>query len=113
MSKLRKELNDARIELDVVEKMRCTQEEDKKYRQLIKEGKSLPDNIYSNSEFPGSFMKLITSDLTTDELRELMLYKQTLYLQGIKGAVVFMAVVVGLPALVGFFILMSGVVGGI
>lgn len=102
MSKLRKELYEARKELDLLEEVRCDKEEDKIYQRYLEEGKELPNHIYENSEIKGSFMKVIYTDLSPDEIEELMLYRQTIHLQKIRGSVTFLAVIIGIPAVIVF-----------
>ena len=49
---LREELQNFKYDFDVLQKIPCTEKENKEYKQLVKAGKPLPKDIYPFGNIP-------------------------------------------------------------
>ena len=103
MSNLKKELNEIMLELGLVRHEPCSLEENDKYQKMERKDENLPDGISSDedSAYP-IFKKIVTSDLSTEEINNLMMYRQTLYLKSIKSSMIFFVVLSIISLIVSF-----------
>lgn len=68
-----------------------TQKNARRFKKMLKEKKPLPEGVYASQD--GDFYRLRQSDLTEEEIKEFLLYKQLDYLSSIKNSVLFFVVV--------------------
>ena len=102
---LRDELRTRRFEFDLLQRIPCTKQENKKYQRLLVNGGTLPDGVYAYVYDNGvtsttEFYTLYETDLTESEIREYFTYKQLDLIRTIKNCVVFFTVltIIGLFA---------------
>ncbi len=98
MSSLRDELKDLYLELGIFEKYPCSKEENKQFGELANNREQLPDGVHQAND--GSFYRFVKTDMSKEEIEELLLCRQICYLKTIKTAVIFLA---ALP-IVGLFL---------
>lgn len=95
--KLKKELEELKLQLGMLQKLECTEEQNAVYRTYIAQGKPLPTGIFTNYT-PGSpiefatFYTIQSTALSKEELAEYIQYKQLRSLITIKRCVVFFTV---------------------
>ncbi len=111
---LRKRLTEYKMDFDLLEKIPCSQEENKEYEQLLKEGKPLPEDvfpyIYDDGEVSTSeFYTVYEAELSEAETMQYLTFKKLYYLHTIKICVVFFTVltVIGLVAGIFAFLMMT------
>lgn len=102
---LRKKLRSHKFEFDLLQKIPCSNNENKEYSQLLRESGSLPDGvfpyIYENSEISSTdFYTIYQTDLTESEINEYLTYKQLSLIRTIKNCVLFFTIltVIGMVA---------------
>lgn len=91
MKNSKDELQQLRLEYGALEKEFCNTEECKAFKKMLKEKKPLPEGVYASQD--GEFYRLRKSDLTEEEIKEFLLYKQLDFLSSIKNSVLFFVVV--------------------
>ncbi len=94
---LRNELQQLRFDMNFLQKIDCTKEENKTYKQMLKNGESLPDGVYQHrdsttGEYIDSFYTVWDPDLTDTEKQEYIRYQEFLHIKTIKNCVVFFTV---------------------
>lgn len=120
MNNLQKEIVELKIKHGFIEKHPCSLDEIKQYEKLKTEGLPLPDNIMM--QFNGSYVRLCESDLTKDEINELLqlrkieyeriqvdyLKRQDKQLDTIKNGMTFFVVLTIVSLCIGVYFLISG-----
>ena len=120
MNNLQKEIVELKIKHGFIEKHSCSQDEIKQYEKLKTEGLPLPDNIMM--QFNGSYVRLCESDVTKDEINELLqlrkieyeriqvdyLKRQDKQLDTIKNGMTFFVVLTIVSLCIGVYFLISG-----
>ena len=109
---LRKEIEQMQFDLNFMQKIDCSKEDNKKYAALLKAGNPLPKDIYQNKyndsgEYYDEFYKLESSGLTDDEKRMYMEYKKLLHIKTIKNSALFFVILTILNIVVAFFFFMG------
>ena len=93
---LRDELRQIRFDMNFLQRIDCTKEENKAYSKMIKNGESLPDGVYQYRDSYGnnieSFYTIFDSGLTDAEKQEYIQYQKLLHIITIKNCVVFFTV---------------------
>ena len=94
---LRKELQNFKYDFDILQKIPCTEKDNKEYKQLVKAGKALPKDIYPFGHDAGTpsdseFYKLYAADLSDAELAEYLTYKKLSMLKTIKNCLLFFTI---------------------
>ena len=93
MSILRKEIVDVKLELGIFHLIPCTSEENEKYKEMEQKEDDLPIDIIKPYSSPNPrYEKIVESDLSSEEINKLMMYRQTLYLKSIKSSMTFFVV---------------------
>ncbi len=87
--KLRKELLELETDLKIKEFEKCTSEEVKEYKKLIKEKKKIPDGIFQDGN--GWFYRALESELSEKEIEMVLRYRQTDYLRAIRNIMIYFA----------------------
>lgn len=101
---LKEELDSYRIDFNIWEKIPCTKQESQKYKKILAEGGTLPENVFNYTDDwtrdGEEFYTIQKSDLSEEEIKELLMYKQLSMVKTIKNCVVFFTVltVIGLIA---------------
>lgn len=106
---LREELMAYRFEFDVLQKVPCSKQENKEYKEYLKNNGVLPEGVYAFENDNGTptdeFYTVAASDLSKDEIQEYLSYKKLSLIKTIKNCTVFFTVLVIL-GLLGYFLLM-------
>ena len=96
MDKIRDELHTYRDEYGLSRKTLCVLNENKEYRQILKDEGELPDGVYpdtSEKNVDDMFFYTVTKpNLTESEIMEYLIYKKLELLRVIKRCVVFFTV---------------------
>lgn len=99
MSDLRGNLNFLRLEHGIIQKIFYSTEECKNFKKLQKENDHLPIGVFKDSD-SGKYYKLIKTDLTDQEINELINYRQTSCLYSIKYGVTFFVVLTAISLVI-------------
>jgi hypothetical protein len=89
MKDLHDELRQMKCELDLVQRVYCSKEEEKRYRRMAKEKQPLPDDVRSDES---GYFRYVETDLSGEELDKLLLYRQISYLRTTKNCMLFFMV---------------------
>ncbi len=94
---LKKELNYLQYELQLLQKSDCSKEENKKYKELLKQGQDLPEGIYRYKAESGEYLDQFytihkPTELSSDERMEYILLKQFQQVKTIKNCVLFFTI---------------------
>lgn len=103
---LKKELRDFYLESLLLQKIDCSNEENKKYSQMKKNNEPLPSGVYEY-EMENIFYTEYKPDLTQEEKLEYIAFKQLKMINTIKNCTVFFTVLTVVSLLITFFVLMS------
>ena len=102
------ELQAFRREFGITQRVPCSKEDNKKYAQMVKDGTSLPADVYKytydNEE--SEYYTIYTPKISADELSELLTYKKLGYLHTIKNCAVYF-VVLSVITLCAYLIILS------
>lgn len=105
---LRNSLNNLRQEFQITQKQPCSTEDEKKYSQLMAEGRTLPENIIVSKDYGMGnevtyhFYTTKNLELSNEELSEYIMLKQLKNIQTIKNCVVFFTVLSVVSLLISF-----------
>lgn len=99
--RVKDELLAYRLEFGVVDKKQCTQEENKLYSELLKEGKPLPKGVFKYVDLDNWFYTVEGDELNDAEKSEYLAYKQLNMLKTIKNCVLFFTVLAGIGLVFG------------
>ena len=109
---MRKKLRMYKFEYDLLQKIPCSKQENKEYLQLLKNGETIPENIYRYKSSNGipldEFYTIYEPDLTDEEIQEYLTYKQLEMLKTIKQCIVFFTVLTVVSLLIYFFMFIYG-----
>lgn len=89
MKNPREELARLKYELGIEEFVYCSPEEQEEFKKLRKENKPLPEGVKIDAV--NNFYRYETR-LTPEEIKELLLYRQTKYLRIIKNCVLYFTI---------------------
>ena len=110
-SKFDEDLLQLKYESGLCKEVDCSEEENKKYLELLKRKKALPIDIAQRQEMNGTkwdkFYKVVPMDISYEELQEYCLLKQTKNLNTIKKCVVFFTVLTAISLFVTVILLFS------
>jgi hypothetical protein len=90
-------------EIGILEKERCTMEEEKQFEKL----NILPNNVFQNNL--AESYKINKPDLTDNELFQLILAKQTKWIRTLKDSVIF-SVILSILLIVGITIIVVKII---
>lgn len=108
MKNLRQELNNIMFELDIFQKLPCSKEENKIFNNLKKNNEKLPDGVYEYSNFYNNeYYRIEKTDLTDEEIEDLMKYRQIFYLKSIKDSMIFFQIFAIISILILFVLLIN------
>ncbi len=106
---IQKEIRYTKLELGLLERTDCTDEENQDYLQMIRNGQPLPEGIFQH-ETPGGekideFYRLYDSKPTESELQEYLALKQYQELSTIRRCMVTLTVIAVIASALGLWIL--------
>ena len=109
---LREELRSYKFEFDLLQKIPCSKQENKKYAQLLKENGVLPEGVYAyidDNDEPSKteFYTIYETDLTKSEIEEYLTYKKLDLIKTIKNCVMFFTILTIVSMIVYFLIMTS------
>ena len=109
---LRNELRSHKFQFDLLQKIPCSAQENKKYQDILKAGGTLPEGIFAyvsanGEEFTTQFYTIYETDLTEAEIQEYLTYKQLSLIRTIKNCVVFFTALTVTGMIVAFFLVAS------
>lgn len=86
---LKEALRSCKVDLDLLQKIPCSPEENEEYKQKLKENGKLPEGVYpyindNGKKSRSKFYTVYEPDLTEAELEEYLKYKQLSILNTIK-----------------------------
>ncbi len=106
---LRDKLRAHKFEFNLLQKIPCSEQENKEYKKLLKEGGTLPKGVYAyeyeDETSTGEFYTVYEAELTEAEIKEYLTYKQLSYIRTIKNCVLFLTVLVIIKIIVYLFLL--------
>ena len=107
---LRDELRSFKYEFDLLQRIPCSEQENKEYQKLLKDGGVLPEGVfayvYGNGETSTTeFYTVYETDLTESEITEYLTYKKLNLIRTIKNCVMFFTVLT-IIGMVAYFIIM-------
>ena len=103
MKDLKKELFELRVELDIIQSVYCSKDEEKQIKELTKHKQLLPDDIHTESD--GTHFRFVNTDISKEDLDELLLYRQIKYLKTIKNSIIFFVVLTVISIICTFYLL--------
>lgn len=104
---LMKELNDLQYELQLLQRIDCSKEENKKFKELLKQGQELPNGIYRYKTENGEELDLFytihkPTELNSEDRMEYILLKQFQQMKTIKNCVLFFTVLTVISLVITF-----------
>ena len=109
---LREELNSLKLEIGQLQRIPCSDEDNKVFEKILDEEKPLPDGVYQYMYDDGElsttkFYTVEKADLTDSEIQEYLTYKQLSMVNTIKKCVLFFTVFTVISIIVSAFALLS------
>lgn len=105
---IRERLRSYKFDFDLLQKIPCTQEENKAYLAMVKAGEPLPDGVFRYEYQSGiesdEFYTVYEPELTADEIAQYLTYKKLHMLRTIKNCVVFFVVLTIVSMVLGFIL---------
>ena len=108
---LKEELRSYQFEFDVLQKIPCSEKENKEFRKILKNGGQIPEGVYPYLEADGTtsnsdFYTIYESNLSEDEMNQYLVYKKLKFLKTIKNCIVFFTVS-QILAIIGAMVILS------
>lgn len=106
---LREELCDYKYEFDLLQRIPCTNEENKQYQRILKETGTLPDGVYAyvydtDETSTTQFYRIYETDLSDAEIQEYLTYKKLSLIKTIKNCAMFFTILT-IISMIAYFIL--------
>ena len=105
---IKQKLRSYKFDFDLLQKIPCTQEENKAYLDLLKAGQPLPEGVFRYEYQSGiesdEFYTVYEPELTADEIAEYLTYKKLHMLRTIKNCAVFFVVLTIVSMVLGFIL---------
>ena len=103
---IKQKLRSYKFEFDLLQKLPCSQEENKAYLDLLKAGQPLPEGVFRYEYQSGiesdEFYTVYEPELTAEEISEYLTYKKLHMLRTIKNCVVFFVVLTVIFLVLGY-----------
>ena len=103
---IKKRIRDYKYQFDLLQKIPCSKEENKRYAQL-KEENQLPENVKEYEDLANQFYTIYTPELTEQEISEYLTYKKLSLLNTIKNCMVFFTVLTIISLVLALFLGMN------
>jgi hypothetical protein len=100
MGNLQGELFRMRVEFDLIQKVSCSKQEEKQIKQLLKNGQPLPEELHTDND--GTHYKFKYTDMSKEDMEELLLYRKLKYLKTIKNCMIFLVILIIMPIVLVF-----------
>ncbi|MGN0617973.1 MAG: hypothetical protein ACI4J7_03015 [Ruminiclostridium sp.] len=104
------ELRKLRFKMKFIQDIECTNEENKKYAEILKNGGQLPEGVFQYKNDEGELIDLFytvyDSGLTNEEKNEYIQYKKLTYIKTIKNCIVFFTAIAAISILFDIIILL-------
>lgn len=113
ITNIKEVLNDLYFDALLLQKIDCSREDNKKYKQMLKNGEALPNGVFEykggidETEGLGTFYTIYKPDLTQEEKLEYILFKQMSMISTIKSCVVFFTAITVISMIITFFMLIT------
>ena len=105
---IKQKLRSYKFEFDLLQKIPCSQEENKAYLDLLKAGQPLPEGVFRYEYQSGiesdEFYTVYEPELTADEIAEYLTYRKLHMLRTIKNCAVFFVVLTIVSMVLGFIL---------
>ena len=109
---IKEQITAFKFEFDLLQKIPCSKEENKRYAQMCKHGQPLPENIFQydnyGSDDLADFYTVYTPELTDAEIAEYLTYKKLSLLRTIKNCLVFFVALAVISLVFGLYAAMIG-----
>lgn len=94
---LREELRLYKFDFDLLQKIPCSKQENKKYQKLLKEGGVLPEGVFAYGHVTDDvstteFYTVYETDLTDSEIAEYLTYRKLSMLRTIQNCILVLTV---------------------
>ena len=94
---LREELRLYKFDFDLLQKIPCSKQENKKYQKLLKEGGVLPEGVFAYSQGTDDvstteFYTVYETDLTDSEIAEYLTYRKLSMLRTIQNCILVLTI---------------------
>ena len=94
---LREELRLYKFDFDLLQKIPCSKQENKKYQKLLKEGGVLPEGVFAYSQGTDyvsttEFYTVYETDLTDSEIAEYLTYRKLSMLRTIQNCILVLTI---------------------
>ena len=94
---LREELRLYKFDFDLLQKIPCTKQENKKYQKLLKEGGVLPEGVFAyghgtDDVSTTEFYTVYETDLTDSEITEYLTYRKLGMLRTIQNCILVLTI---------------------
>lgn len=86
------ELRQLRFDNELLQKLPCSDQENKQYRELLRQGGTLPEGVfaYQEEDIGLGFYTVYVSELSKEETAEYLQLKQLRYLRSIRNCLVIL-----------------------
>jgi hypothetical protein len=110
---LRTELRTMKFEFDLLQRIPCSEEENRAFKRYLEDGQDLPQGVfrYRNSDGKNSdseFYTVYDPDLTEREMNEFLKMRQMQILKSIKGAIMLFGTAISVLLLIIMIFMLAG-----
>lgn len=110
---LRTELRTMKFEFDLLQRIPCSEEENRAFKRYLEDGQDLPQGVYRyrNSDGKNSeteFYTVYDPDLTERETNEYLTLRKLQILNSIKGSVILFGSIISVLLLIFLILLLVG-----
>lgn len=109
---LKKELIQYKYDLNLMQKINCSDEENEKFASMLKDNQPLPDDVfqYKNDGIGyNNFYRIYSTDLNEQEINEYILYEQLKNIQSIKRGVTYFVVLSVISMFISFLVIIASI----
>ena len=107
---MKSELRRIRFKMKFIQDIECTNEENKKYAEILKNGGQLPEGVFQYKDTDGELLDLFytvyDSELTNEEKLEYIETKKLCCIETIKKCVVFFTAIAAISILFDIIVLL-------
>lgn len=94
MPDLKQELKNSLFDLGIMEKQPCTSKENEEFKKMQKDNLSLPEGVHQYADIADTngYYRIKRTDLTEDEIAQLLHFRQVKYLRSISHCMIYFVV---------------------